>query len=194
MDGRYNGRIKDGKLTIDGIEYQLDHNENGNTLHGGRGGVSTRYFDYKILEDKETLQVVFHYESPHLDAGFPEKCDIYVRYLFLKHFDFPIFYVVFEAYPERQTVMKLTNHTYWCLGDYSIKSCSLLLYSNQYATYDENLIYKGMKQVNKYPIFDEDYLFYLLKEDWKGGIDNYFAINKKHEKNKSVLIFNSALI
>ena len=33
--GRYGNRIKDGKFILDGIEYQLPRNNDGNCLHGG---------------------------------------------------------------------------------------------------------------------------------------------------------------
>lgn len=190
--GRYNGRIKDGKLVIDGIEYQLDKNQNGNTLHGGKLGLSSRYFEYKIRENDEALEVDFHYQSPHLEAGFPEEVDVYVRYIFLRQFDFPVFYVVYECYSERQTVMKLTNHTYWCLGESSVRTMSLTLKSDQYAEYDENLIYKGMKKADKYPMFENDLIFHIMKnEEFKDGIDNYFQISKKHNKDRPALMIQN---
>ena len=190
--GRINGRIKNAKITVDGIDYFLDKNDGENTLHGGRGGLSNKYFEYRILEDKETIRVLFHYESPHLDAGFPEKVDIYVTYIFLKRFDFPVFYIVFDGVPERDTPLKLTNHTYWCLGDPNVKTLSLKLYSDSYATYDENLLYTGVKKTNKYPFFDDEMLYYVMKEEFKDGIDNYFFLNKKHDKSRPCLLLENS--
>ncbi len=186
--GRVNGRIKDAKIVVDGIEYQLDKNEGKHTLHGGRNGLSTRFFDYRILNDKDALRVVFYYRSPHLDAGFPEDVDIYVTYIFPKKFEFPIMYVVFDAECERETVMKLTNHTYWCLGDCNVKNMFLTLYSDQYATYDEEALFKKAVKVKDYPIFKRTSMVSLLKGDFPDGIDNYFYINKKHNKDHPVFI------
>ena len=41
--GRTAGRIKDGLLKLDNTEYQLDKNNNGNTLHGGKNSISHRF-------------------------------------------------------------------------------------------------------------------------------------------------------
>src|SRR5690554_5379907 len=36
--GRYGNRIADGKITVDGVEYELPQNNFGHTLHGGPEG------------------------------------------------------------------------------------------------------------------------------------------------------------
>jgi len=47
--GRTSGRIKDSLLKLDDTEYQLDKNNNGNTLHGGKNSITTDSLTYLNL-------------------------------------------------------------------------------------------------------------------------------------------------
>ena len=66
--GRYANRISDAKVTIDGVEYQLEANDNENTLHSGSNGISHKLWDVKNYTDNAiTLEIV----SRDLEQGFP---------------------------------------------------------------------------------------------------------------------------
>ena len=43
--GRYANRIKDGKFTLDGTDFQLALNNDGNCLHGGNSGFDSKVWD-----------------------------------------------------------------------------------------------------------------------------------------------------
>ncbi len=191
--GRVNGRIKDASIIVDSIKYQLDNNEGKNTLHGGRGGLSTKYFDYEVYDNENSLSVVFKYISPHLEAGFPEEAKFMVTYLFPKDVDLPMFFILFDGRVERLTPIKLTNHTYWCLGDPNIKNLKLDIKPKSYALYEEkSLLPLNMKKVQKLSNFKEKYLIDILKnENFENGLDNYFELTRKKGDNYPDLILSN---
>ena len=82
--GRYANRIKDGVINVAGQIYHLDQNEYPNTLHSGVSGFSNRYFEYEIQDNETSFAVIFSYNSPDLDAGFPGEMDFRVCYIFHK--------------------------------------------------------------------------------------------------------------
>ena len=106
--GRTAGRIKDGILKLDGTEYQLDKNNNGNTLHGGKNSISHRFWNAKKIENG----LCFSIKSCHLDNGYPANVEIKVSYilndneLLIKYF----------ATTDRPTYLNLTNHSYFNLS------------------------------------------------------------------------------
>ena len=56
--GRVAGRLAKGEFTIDGQEYHVDTNENGNTLHGGPNGLGNQFFEAETVTTQNTVKVV----------------------------------------------------------------------------------------------------------------------------------------
>jgi aldose 1-epimerase len=110
LTGRYANRIGHG-FTLDGKHYALAEDRNGVTLHGGPPGYSTR-----ILQVANTFQhagdagVTFRLVSPDGDQGFPGTVTIDVTYTLTDNNDFRIDY---KAITDKDTVINLTNHTYY---------------------------------------------------------------------------------
>ena len=106
--GRTAGRIKDGILKLDGAEYQLDKNNNGNTLHGGKNSISHRFWSVENIENG----LCFSIKSSNLDNGYPANVEIKVSYilndneLLIKYF----------ATTDNLTYLNLTNHSYFNLS------------------------------------------------------------------------------
>ena len=106
--GRTAGRIKDGLLKLDNTEYQLDKNNNGNTLHGGKNSISHRFWNVENIENG----LCFSIKSCHLDNGYPANIEIKVSYilndneLLIKYF----------AITDNLTYLNLTNHSYFNLS------------------------------------------------------------------------------
>ena len=106
--GRTAGRIKDGILKIADIEYQLDKNNNGNTLHGGKNSISYRFWNVENIENG----LCFSIKSSHLDNGYPANIEIKVSYI-LNNNELLIKYF---ATADRLTYLNLTNHSYFNLS------------------------------------------------------------------------------
>ena len=110
--GQYANRIKDGRFSIDGIEYNVTRNEKSVTcLHGG-GEYNSAIWNGKILNDNS---VEFTYFSPDGKEGFPGNVDITVTYTFDDENNLSIDY---RAISDKKTVINLTNHAYFNLNGY----------------------------------------------------------------------------
>ena len=71
--GPYANRIAKGRFTLDGTEYTLPLNNNGQTLHGGLLGVDRVVWDVVSASDDK---LVLHYLHPDGQDGFPGNLDI----------------------------------------------------------------------------------------------------------------------
>lgn len=107
--GRYANRIAKGCFEIDGIEYHLPINNNGQTLHGGNKGLDLVIWD---VIDTSKSKIEFEYISPHLDEGFPGILTIKMSYELTDDNEFKIIY---NAKADRTTHINLTHHSFFNL-------------------------------------------------------------------------------
>lgn len=107
--GRYANRIARGHLVVDGKEYQLAINNGPNALHGGPAGFQNRIWQVRQLEDG----VEFSYLSKDGEENYPGNLEVKAIY---KWSDDNVLTLHFEAKSDKDTVVNLTNHTYWNLG------------------------------------------------------------------------------
>ena len=106
--GRTAGRIKDGILKLDDTEYQLDKNNNGNTLHGGKNSISHRFWNVQNIENG----LCFSIKSSDLDNGYPANVEIKVSYILSKN----ELLIKYFATTDNLTYLNLTNHSYFNLS------------------------------------------------------------------------------
>lgn len=133
--GRTAGRIKDGLLKLDDTEYQLDKNNNGNTLHGGKNSISHRFWNVQNIENG----LCFSIKSSNLDNGYPANIEIKVSYI-LNNNELLIKYF---ATTDSLTYLNLTNHSYFNLSgdsDNTIYQDILKIDSNYLIGINENSI------------------------------------------------------
>jgi len=57
--GRFANRIKDGKFTLDGTDYQLPVNNGTNSLHGGIHGYNEKVWTVKSVTQQEMVLTLF---------------------------------------------------------------------------------------------------------------------------------------
>ena len=108
--GRYANRIKEGRFTLDGVEYQLPQNNYGHCLHGGPEG--WQYQIYTVLEaDAHHLKLLR--ESPDGDSNFPGAVKATVTYTLTEDNALDIAY---EAVTDAPTIINMTNHAYFNLS------------------------------------------------------------------------------
>lgn len=108
--GRNANRIANAKVTIDGVEYQLEQNDNENSLHSGSNGVSVKMWD---VEEYTDTKITFGYTSRDMEQGFPGNCRMQVTYEVTAQNEFKITYHVVS---DKKTVINMTNHSYFNLA------------------------------------------------------------------------------
>ena len=180
--GRTAGRIKDGLLKLDDTEYQLDKNNNGNTLHGGKNSISHRFWNVQNIENG----LCFSIKNSNLDNGYPANIEIKVNYI-LNNNELLIKYFVTT---DNLTYLNLTNHSYFNLSgdsDNTIYEDILKIDSNYLIGINENSIpCETINLDNNIFDFREDK---KLKEFFKAdneqktiannGIDHPYVFNKE---------------
>ena len=140
--GRFGNRIAKGRFFLDGREYVLAQNKNGNHLHGGICGFNAKIWDV-TERDGEEPELVLHLLSPDGDEGYPGNLDVTVTYSLTEKNGLRIHY---EATTDRNTPVNLTNHTYFNLRGYaggSVHSLHLTLDADAYLPTDETMIPTG---------------------------------------------------
>ena len=146
--GRVANRVGSAKFTMDGKEYHITENDNGNCLHGGVG------FDFKIWSVKgySDTKITFGYTSLDGEEGFPSKLDVEVSYI-LSGTEIIIDY---KATPHGKTPVSLTNHSYFNLDGFGgdILGHTLTIYADRYTKVGEDLIPTGERPALEGTPFD----------------------------------------
>ena len=128
--GRISNRVKGNKVTIDGKDYLLENNEGENTLHGGLYGLSTKKFDYQIKENEEETTITFTYLMKDLEDGLPGNTLIKITYTISENKD--ELNIDFSAKTDSKTILSLTNHAYFNLGEKDLSPLSLRINAKEY--------------------------------------------------------------
>lgn len=123
--GRYANRIKDGRIVIDGVEYQLPQNNFGHSLHGGPQGWQYKVFKAGKITDNS---IALTLQSPDGDANYPGNVTATVTYTMT---DDNAIDIQYEATTDKKTVINMTNHSYFNLsGDATKPITDHVLYVN----------------------------------------------------------------
>ena len=154
--GRVGNRIGGAAFELNGKKYRLGANDNGNTLHGGKVGFDSVFWDTDI--DGEEL--VLRYTAADMEEGFPGKLDVEVRYSVTEENELKIKY---KAVSDEDTLCSLTNHAYFNLsGDFNNKILGecLKIKSDFITAVDKALIPTG----ELYPVKNTPLDFNSMKE------------------------------
>jgi len=108
--GRFANRIAEGRFTLDGTEYRLPQNDNGQSLHGGVKGLDSRVW---TVDSLSAGALAMHYVSPDGEEGYPGELTVRVTYTVT---DDNALKIEYAATTDRPTVVNLSNHTLFNLG------------------------------------------------------------------------------
>ncbi|CAG5103028.1 Oidioi.mRNA.OKI2018_I69.chr1.g579.t1.cds [Oikopleura dioica] len=141
--GRYANRIGHGKFSLNGRSYELFKNNGGNpprnALHGGKVGFDKKFWNAKIVENGLELKLI----SEDGDEGYPGKLDVTVTYSLVGG----AFSIKYEATADADTVVNLTNHTYFNLDGHinwsTLDNHSMTIHADNFVDVDEFAIPKG---------------------------------------------------
>ncbi len=167
--GRFAGRIQEGAFTIEGTDYQLAKNSDGQHLHGGPGGFHSAVWKSKTIETENESIIEFTHFSPDGEEGFPGNLTMRVRYI-VKNDDNQLV-ISYSANSDKTTLLNVTNHSYFNLsGDFkrAILDHQLTIPSSQYADLNGDMLPTGILVAA-----DEDSLFDFRKgRTIREGIDS----------------------
>ncbi len=134
--GRYGNRIGKGQFMLDGKKVQLDLNNNGNTLHGGKVGFDRKNWTAKQVPDGVEMTQV----SKDGDMGFPGTLTAHVKYTLVGD----KLRMDYTATTDKPTVVNLTQHSYFNLaGKGDILGHTLMIAADRYTPVDAGLIPLG---------------------------------------------------
>lgn len=147
--GRVANRIEGGKFKIDGEEYQVSVNENGNTLHGGQVGFDKAVWD--VVDYVEGESVTLRLVSKDGDQGFPGEVTATVEYRLTKgtETDKGLLLVNMSAVTTKATPISLAQHSYFnlALGGHASRAdvlkTKLHLNAEHYTPVNDKLIPTG---------------------------------------------------
>ncbi|WP_186106944.1 aldose epimerase family protein [Burkholderia gladioli] len=142
--GRYANRIAGGQFQLDGQTYKLPINNAPNTLHGGPDSFDSKVWSAKPLGGgKDGAGVELSYVSPDGENGFPGTLTVHVTYRLT---DDNALHIVYEASTDKDTVVNLTNHTYFNLageGSGSVEDQEIRIAASRYTPTDRTSIPTG---------------------------------------------------
>ncbi|MBF88235.1 MAG: galactose-1-epimerase [Candidatus Marinimicrobia bacterium] len=141
--GRVGNRIADGKFNLDGKDYNLAKNDNGNHLHGGINGFNKRVWTPTIIKDDGIPALKLFYLSEDGEEGYPGNLSISVIYSLTDKNELKI---VYEATTDELTVLNPTHHGYFNLsgaGEGNILDHELWINADRFTPVREGLIPTG---------------------------------------------------
>lgn len=106
-------RIGKARIVINGTEYQLAKNDGNNNLHSGYDFQSFRIWKVKAFTENS---ITFSLHSPDGDQGYPGAVDMDVTYTLTEENEVRLDYC---AVPDADTVLNLTNHSYFNLNGHA---------------------------------------------------------------------------
>ncbi len=151
--GRHANRIGSGKFSLHGTPYQLTQNDGVNHLHGGAKGFDKRVWTGKTADERADGSASLHLEyfSSDGEEGYPGNLKARVVYTLSAGNELEIKY---EATTDRETIVNLTNHSYFNLaGHGDILGHELTLHADSFTPVSKELIPTGeIKSVDGTPM------------------------------------------
>ncbi len=141
--GRYANRIARGRFTLDGKTYHLFINNPPNTLHGGKVGFNAQLWSARPEQTPTTAGLALTLVSPDGQEHFPGTLRVRVVYTLT---DDDALRLRYTATTDKDTVVNLTNHTYFNLngaGDGTVLDHQLQINANRYTPVDKTSIPLG---------------------------------------------------
>lgn len=140
--GRYANRIAEARFTLDGRQYVLAANNGANSLHGGNRGFDKVVWTVaKATVGPAGPVLSLTYRSADGEEGYPGTLDVEAVYTLT---DDNALLLEFTATTDKDTIVNLTNHSYFNLrGKGDILGHSLQIHAGRFTPVDQTLIPTG---------------------------------------------------
>ncbi len=140
--GRFSGRIRNGEFSLNGKPIYLNKNHGQHHLHGGILGFSKKVWTVSAISSTDNPSITLRYRSENNEENFPGTLTVEATYTLTEANELN---VSFKATSSEDTVVNLTQHTYFNLDGHTndITSQELLINSNKILETDSDLIPTG---------------------------------------------------
>lgn len=143
--GRCGNRIGGAVFKINDKTYELDKNNGNNCLHGGYLRFNHLMYEAECLESDTEDAIVFSRVSPDMEQGFPGNLDVSITYRLTDEDELIIEYCCTS---DKDTVVNMTNHSYFNLGPGGHKAGDVLdekvrIYAGRYTPTFDDLVPTG---------------------------------------------------
>ena len=141
--GRFANRIANGKFELDGRTYTLLQNNGSNALHGGARGFDKVAWKAAVINSNGTSALELRYLSKDGEEGYPGNLEVAATYTLSEDNTLRVDY---SASTDRDTVLNLTNHSYFNLAGHAqgnILDQHVVLNADRFTPVASNLIPTG---------------------------------------------------
>ncbi|WP_292008446.1 aldose epimerase family protein [Chryseobacterium sp.] len=152
--GRYGNRIANAQFILEGKAYKIDKNDGPNSLHGGKEGFDTRFWNIEVLKDTKFPTLKLSYTSADGEEGYPGQLTTTVFYTLT---DDDALEISYEAETDKPTVVNLTQHSYFNLSGNFTKTITdheLQINADYFLPVNETMIPTGEQKAVKGTPFD----------------------------------------
>lgn len=174
MVGRFAGRINNAEFSLNGKLNFLNKNHGEHSIHGGILGFSRKIWKAMIINLEENPSITFEYISKENEENFPGELTVKATYTLTEENELK---VCFKAYSDEDTIVNLTQHSYFNLDGHSndILNQELTINSNKVLETDEQLIPTGEFASLKNHAFD-----FSSAKACPESIDNTFVLENQN--------------
>lgn len=186
--GRFANRIKNGRFSLNGKNYQVDQNEkSGHHLHGGISGISDRVWQ---IEEAGENHIVLSIMDPDGQSGYPGNCKITCSITLL---DGGVFRIVYQSETDQPTIANIAHHSYFNLdGSGDIYDHVLQINADSYLAVDKGLIPIGAPVAVEGTDFDFRKLRPIRTQKGFVGYDHNFCLSNERTGKRLVATVFSA--
>ena len=187
--GRYGNRIKEGKFSLDGVDYTLEVNNGENHLHGGVKGFDKVIWEVEKEVKESSASLILTHISTDMEEGYPGNLDVKVIYTLTNDDELKVRY---EAETDKKTIVNLTQHSYFNLSanlSRDILAHQITIDADSFLPVDKTLIPSGeLRDVEGTPFdfrvpkrvgddINEDY----TQLTFGNGYDHCWVLNNQNE-------------
>ncbi|KAK9118064.1 hypothetical protein Scep_016157 [Stephania cephalantha] len=184
--GRVANRIKDGKFSLNGVQYSLPVNNHPNSLHGGNKGFDKVVWEVIDYKEGENPAISFRYHCHDGEEGYPGDVIATATYTLTSSTTLRL---DMEAVPHsKPTPISLAQHTYWNLAGHNsgdVLEHTAQIWASHYTPVDHTSIPTGEILPVKDTPFDfttEKKIGTSISEVPGLGYDHNYVLDSKEEK------------